>query len=183
MCLQCLLYSSQASLDLGEIFRSISGLIRFLINLIKRIAISYNYFLPEFEITKCMINYMSDAYPHLQFYQYPGQLLSDVFKAFERIVGEERKKKVDVKEALVYENVKEEDDEDIPNSTVDTYYNEEENEIFGARALESPRYMRDSSSPAIAPLQEPPKIRWQMCAKIYSLETVARYIIVNYILE
>lgn len=169
--------SSQAPLVPTELFRSLVNAIQFIISLIRRIVISYNYFLPEFGVTKCMFNYMKDNYPDLTIFDYPGQIASDIFEAIGRMIGEEKQRQNDLKDALIYENNSE--DEDIPNSTVDTYYNEEDNEIYGARSLESPRYMGDSGSL----VKETSNIRWQMCGKIYGLESVVRYFIINYILE
>lgn len=167
--------SSQAPLVPTELFHSLVNAIQFVASLIRQVVISYNYFIPEFGGTKCMFSYMKQHYPQLYFYEYPGQIMNDVVDSIQRIFGEEQMKK-EIKDTLVYED--KEQEEDVPNSTVETYYNEAENEIFGARALESPRYIGRSQ----AVLVIGPSLKWQTCSKIYAMESVVRYIIVNFIL-
>lgn len=167
--------SSQAPLVPSELFHSLANAVQFVVTLIRNTVASYNYFIPELGITTCMYSYMSEQYPELRIYEYPGQILEDIVKGVERMISEEKLNK-GVENALVYED--KEQDEDVPNSTVDTYYNEADNEIFGSRALESPRYIGRSQ----AVLATGPSVKWQTCSKIYAMESVVRYIIVNVIL-
>lgn len=169
--------SSQAPLVPTELFHSLVNAVQFVASLIRRVVMSYNFFIPEFGVTKCMYNYMAEHYPELYVYEYPGQILNDVYNAVQRMIGEEEMKKKEVDDALVYEDRQRE--EDVPNSTVDTYYNEAENEIFGARALESPRYIGRSQEV----LLHGHSVKWQTCSKLYAMESVVRYIIVNFILD
>lgn len=185
--------SSQAPLVPTELFRSMADGVQSLMSLIRSGIVYYNYFIPEFGVTVCMISYMSEQYPTLHYYEYPGQALDDVLKGIEGLMGEYIKeekepikedvkeeeqegiKEVEVGEAFVYND--RDRDEDVPNSTVDTYYNEADNEIFGARALESPRHIGSQAVMVIGP-----SAKWQTCSKIYAMESVVRFIIVNFIL-
>lgn len=196
--------SSQAPLVPTELFRTMAEGVQSLVSLVRSGIIYYNYFIPEFGFSVCMVSYMSEQYPTLPYYQYPGQLIDDVWKGIEGMVGggevqeqaneeqekeqikedqekikeqiiEEQIQKEEVREAIVY--IDKDRDEDVPNSTVDTYYNEADNEIFGARSLESPRHIGSQAVMVIGPAA-----RWQTCSKIYAMESLVRFIIVNFIL-
>lgn len=170
--------SSQAPLVPSELFHTMVDGIQSLTLSIRNTIINYNYFIPEVGVTVCMYHYMGEQYPTLRVYEYPGQAFEDIYKNIENMLVAPEEDNHPVKEEIEGAYVFKDNDrqENLPNSAVNSYYNEADNEIFGARSMQSLRYMGSNAAMVRG------STKWQTCSKIYALELVTRSIISNYIL-
>ncbi|XP_055920721.1 uncharacterized protein LOC129952247 isoform X2 [Eupeodes corollae] len=170
-------YAQEAVKTVGEFFRNLRLLVG-------KVFETYNYYVPEVVLTKCVGSYLHETYAHRPMYEYPILMINDIIEAFQTpinqqiegngIAGSDRKmgsgREVDFTKNVEQNEILD-DDLYVFHNTPVSPTPELANRFEIANPENNSSKVEDEKVGAVALLKV---ASWKKCFKIYATETIFR---------
>ncbi|XP_055858332.1 uncharacterized protein LOC129920870 isoform X2 [Episyrphus balteatus] len=170
-------YAQEMVKSVGEFFRNLRLLVGKLFE-------TYNYYVPEVLLTKCVGNYLHESYAHRPIYEYPILMINDIIETFQKPInlqiegnnsGSDRK----MGSGTEINFVKNVEQNEILADDMYVFHNTAVSptpELSNRFGNETPKTTKDEQLALMTNSENghPEVSNWMKCFKIYATETIFR---------